>query len=114
MKPNAIFVYCFFLCSTLTTFASVLPLRRHVHLSKRDININFNDFEDFDFPNLSQQDIESLFQSDMNNAAALAFSATTALGQQNVASTPEFQRWFGANSGGRVQSILRKSAKRGR
>lgn len=86
----------------------MLPTPRHVQLSKRGISTNFNNFEHFEFPKLSQQDLQNLFQSDMNNAAALAFSATAQLNQQNVATMPEFQRWFGANSSRRVNQILRE------
>ncbi|KAL2049429.1 hypothetical protein ABVK25_010333 [Lepraria finkii] len=106
MKTKALFTILILLYLTLNALASVLPIPRHVQLSKRGVNTNFNNFEHFEFPNLSQQDLQNLFQSDMNNAAALAFSATAQLNQQNVATTPEFQRWFGANSNGRVNQIL--------
>ena len=100
MKANALLTILILLCSNLNALASVLPTPRHVQLNKRDININFNDFENFEFPNLSQQDLQNRFQSDMSNAAALAFSATAQLNQQNVVTTREFQRCFRANGGG--------------
>lgn len=62
-------------------FTSVLPIPRHIQLSKRDININFNKFEDFTFLNLNQQDLQNPFQSDMKNDAVLAFSTTAQLNQ---------------------------------
>ena len=54
MKANVLLTILILLCLTLNALASVLPTPRHIQLNKRDININFNDFENFEFPKLSK------------------------------------------------------------
>lgn len=108
MIYQAFFGSLFLLSSTFSALGHVLPTPRHVDISKRNVNLNLNDFEDLEFPGYTQQQLEDLFRTDMDGAIALAFSASQVLGETGVEATPEFIRWFGAGAtAAHVTPILR-------
>ena len=82
----------------ISALGHVISISRNVELSKRNIDTNLIDFDDL--PSLfalgwTQAQIEAALNDELNRAAALASVAVTALQQPNVATTPEYVRWFG-------------------
>ena len=88
----------FLLHSAVSTLGHVISVSRTAELSKRDINTNLVDFDDLASLialGWTQAQLEAEFNSEINRAAGLASIAATALQQANVATTPEYVRWFG-------------------
>ena len=87
----------FLLTSGISALGHVISISRSLELSKRDIDTNLIDFDDLLslFPGWTQANIEAEFNNELNRAAALANVAAISLQQPNVATTPEYVRWFG-------------------
>ncbi len=95
----------FLLNSGISVLRHVISISQNAELSKRNIKPNLIDFDDL----LSlfalgwtQAQIEAAFDDELNGAAALASLAVTALQQPNVATTPEYARWFGTAATARI------------
>lgn len=84
--------------SGVSTLGHVISVSRTAEVSKRDINTNLFDFDELESllaQGWTQDQLEAEFNNELNRAAGLAFAALTALQQPNVATTPEYVRWFG-------------------
>ena len=95
----------FLLHSGVSTLGHVISFSRTAELSKRDITTTLIDFDELDTliaMGWTQAELEAEFNSEINRAAALASIAAGALQQPNVATTPEYARWFGTAATGPI------------
>ena len=98
MKCSILLPFLLLLHSGVNTLGHVISVSPTPELSKRDINTNLVDFNDLASllaQGWTQAQIEAEFNNEINRAAGLASIAATALQQPNVATTPEYVRWFG-------------------
>ena len=98
MKCSVLLHSLFLLQPAFSTLGHVVSVSRTAGLSKRDINTNLVDFDDLASLialGWTQAQLEAEFNTEINRAAGLASIAATSLQQPNVATTPEYVRWFG-------------------
>ena len=96
---------------TTSALASVVPTQHDAKLAKRDVNLQLLEFDELTLAGLTVDEIEQLFRYDMDGAIAFAAGALSALNQDDVESTPQFERWFGSGADtAEVNQVLGNSA----